>query len=413
MIWGAASAYAAEEPPAAPDAPAPAPSEPAPPEPPAAVTPSGLAAPTQAPPPPSVPSPPAAPPPAPGAAPSSAAPPPPGKKKKDTAPRARFELEARVISGFEYERDRPAGAQTQPGEKEYGFEVQQARVGVDAQLDELRLNLNLELADALDRNTGGGADSPPYVRTVTLEYRFSRALRLTVGRYKRPFSRLALESALDLPLRGRGLVDGLLIEDNQWGDRSVGAMVSGRLELAKLRWYLSFTNPGWSPALRNEGLDVLGRVQLSPAKRLTLGLNGGYKRLNLAGSDEGTSNFAIGGDIAFKVGGAHFALEGSFADLPFETGRPRGFGAHLLADYELPLSAELALQPVVFAELADADAKLSQTESLRLAFGLNLLVSGGFRVMPQLALVRSVGDTSQLNPWLESELFSLVLSLAL
>lgn len=333
--------------------------------------------------------------------------------RKEEPQRPRFELEARLISGFEYERDRPAGAQTEPGEKEYGFEVHQARVGVNAELDGLHLNLNLELADALDRNTGGGADSPPYVRTATLEYRFSRALRLTVGRYKRPFSRLALESALDLPLRGRGLVDGLLIEDNQWGDRAVGAMVSGRLELAKLRWYVSLTNPGWSAALPNEGLDVLGRVQVSPVKRLTLGLNGGYKRLRLAGSDAGTSNFSIGGDIDWKIAGVHLALEGSFADLAFETGRPRGFGAHLMVDYELPLSSGLALQPVVFAELADADAKLSETESLRLAFGLNLLVSGGFRVMPQLALVRSVGDTSQLNPWLEGETFSLILSLAL
>jgi hypothetical protein len=33
--------------------------------------------------------------------------------------------------------------------------------------------------------------------------------------------------------------------------------------------------------------------------------------------------------------------------------------------------------------------------------------------MPQLALVRSLGDTSQLNPWLESETYSLIFSLVL
>jgi hypothetical protein len=44
---------------------------------------------------------------------------------------------------------------------------------------------------------------------------------------------------------------------------------------------------------------------------------------------------------------------------------------------------------------------------------VNLLAPGGFRVLPQVSLVRSVGNTSQLNPWLEGETFSLILSLAL
>jgi hypothetical protein len=324
-----------------------------------------------------------------------------------------FQLEARVISGFQYERDRPSGAQTEPGEKEYGFELDQARVGISAELDRLRVNLNLELSDALSRNTGGGTDSPPYVRTAALEYRFSRTLRLTVGRYKRPFSRLALESTVDLPVLDRGLLNDLLVEDNQWGDRAVGAMASGRLELAKLRWYLSLTNPAWSSSLRSEGLDVLGRVQLSLAKGLTLGVNGGYKHLRLAGADAATNNLAIGGDLAWKIERAHITLEGSWADLPLATGRPSAFGVLLMADYELPLGMEWSLQPVAFLELADADAKLSETESLKLAFGVNLLAPGGFRVLPQLALVRSVGDTSQLNPWLEGETLSLILSLAL
>ncbi len=334
-------------------------------------------------------------------------------RDKEQPPRARFELEARVISGFEYERERPSGAQTDPGGKEYGFELDQARVGISGELDRLRVNLNLELGDALSRNTGAAADSPPYLRTAALEYRFSRALRLTVGRYKRPFSRLALESRVDLPVLDRGLLNDLLVEANQWGDRAVGAMASGRLEVAKLRWYLSLSNPSWSPSLRSEGLDVLGRVQLSPAKGLTLGINGGYKHLRLAGSSTGTDNLAIGGDIGWKIAGAHLLLEGSYARLPLETGRPSGFGALLMADYELELSRNWALQPVVFVELADADAELSQTESLKLAVGVNLLAAGGFRVMPQLELVRSVGDTSQLNPWLEGEKLGLILSLAL
>lgn len=323
-----------------------------------------------------------------------------------------FELEARVISGFEVERSRPSGAQNRPGEQDYGFVLRQARIGLGAELERFRLELSLDLADALSPEIGGG-DSPPFVRNATLEYRYSKALRLKVGRYKRPFSRLELESAADLPVLRRGLLNGLLVEDNQWGDRALGAMLFGRLALAKLRWYLSFTNPDWSTSLQSQGIDVLGRIQFSPLAGVTLGVNGGYKYLRLGTRAAWTHNAALGADLAWKIGGAQLSLEGSFADLPFETGRPQGFGALLLADYELELTAEWALQPMLFAELADADARLSESESARFAIGLNLLAASGFRLLPQVALVRPLGRASQQNPWLSSETYSLVFSLAL
>ena len=106
-------------------------------------------------------------------------------------------------------------------------------------------------------------------------------------------------------------------------------------------------------------------------------------------------------------------LEGSYVALPFETGRPDGFGALALFDYQIPLSANWALDPTLFVEVADANANISQTESMRLVLGLNVLGYHGFRVMPQVDLVRSLGDTSSLNPWLEGETYNLVLSLVL
>ena len=239
------------------------------------------------------------------------------------------------------------------------------------------------------------------------------ALRLQVGRYKRPFSRIELESAADLPVIRRGLLNGLLVRDNQWGDRAVGAMVSGRHELAKLHWYLSLTNPSWSSSLQSQGIDAIARVQLSPVKGLSLGVDGGYKYLRLGSEGQWTHDFALGGDVAWKLGNAHVLLEGHFADLPFETATPQGFGVLALVDYVLGLSESWALQPVLFGELADADAELSQSESVRLAFGINLLAQGGFRLLPQVALVRPLGRASQQNPWLESETYSLIFSLAL
>jgi hypothetical protein len=317
-----------------------------------------------------------------------------------------------VIAGFQYERERPAGTQLDLASSEYEFVARQVRLGVRGDLSKLfRVNVSFELADALDPETGTSYSTPEYIRTATLDYRPSRAFRLTVGRFKRPFSWIQLESTADLAVLGRGLLNNLAVEDNQWGDRAVGAMVSGRVKAAKLRWYLSLTNPAWSSELTTEGLDVLGRVQVAVTKQITLGVNGGHKYLKLG--QQSLNDWGFGGDVTLEIGGGRVALEGSYVDLPFETDRPRAFGALALLEYVLPLAPSWALQPVLFAEFADANAEVSQTESARIVAGVNVLGHEGFRIMPQLELVRSLGDTSQLNPWLEGETFNLIFSTVL
>jgi hypothetical protein len=317
---------------------------------------------------------------------------------------------ARLMAGFERQSERPAGGQTDPAQKEYGFTARQIRLRVKGDLADLfRVNVSFDLADALDETPS--TDRPLYVRTATLEYRPSRELRVQVGRFKRPFSHLELESASDLPILRRGLFNGLAIEDNEWGDRAIGVMASGRLKAPKLRWYLSLTNPDWSTSLPTEGVDVMGRAEWTIVKGLVLGANAGYKHITI-GDDE-LDDVAYGGDVSLKLGDAHFLLESNDAALPFETGRPRGRGVLFLFDYQLELSSSLALQPTLFAEYADANTDVSQNESLRLVFALNLLAFSGFRIMPQADIVRSIGDTSAANPWLESETLSLIFSLVL
>jgi len=319
---------------------------------------------------------------------------------------------ARLIAGFEHESERSAGGQTDPAQKEYGFSVRQIRLRVKGELAELfRVNVSFDLSDALEPETGASYDQPPYLRTATLEYRPSRELRLQVGRFKRPFSHLELESASDLPILRRGLFNGLALEDNQWGDRAIGVMASGRLKEPKLRWYLSLTNPSWSPTLPTEGVDVMGRVEWTLVKGFVLGANVAYKHVTIG--NEELDDVGYGGDVTLKLGDAHLLLESNDVALPFETGRPRGRGVLFMFDYELGLGSSVALQPVFFAEYADANTEVSQNESMRLVLGVNLLANSGFRVMPQFEIVRSIGDTSAANPWLESETLSLMFSLVL
>lgn len=321
-------------------------------------------------------------------------------------------LRARAMVGFEYERERPSGAQGGVPEKEYGFILKQVRIGVRGELSELfRINTSFELSDAVSPETGASYTSPMYIRTATLDYRPSKSFRLKLGRFKRPFSRIELESAADLPILDRGLFNDLAIEDNQWGDRAVGAMASGRIKAPKLRWYLSLTNPAWRSNLPTEGLDVMGRVEWSVLDALTVGVNGGYK--NILISDDRVHASAFGGDLDLELGNAGVVLELSSVDLPFRQGRPRGLAALLLFRYLLDVTPLWALQPTFFAEVADADAQFSQTESLRLVSGVNLIGHGDFRVMPQVSVVRSLGDTSAQNPWRESETYTLIFSLVL
>jgi phosphate-selective porin O/P len=324
----------------------------------------------------------------------------------------RLSLGARLMMGFEYRARRPAGAQTSAGSSEYGFDVRQIRLSAKGDLaDQFRLNVSFDLSDALSPDPGAGYDSPPYLRTATIEWRPAREYRLRVGRFKRPFSRLELESASTLPILRRGLFNGLALEDSQWGDRAIGVMASGRLDAPKLRWYLSLTNPGWSSTLATEGLDVTGRVEWTVSKGLVLGANAAYKNIEI-GSDR-VQEVAYGGDVALKLGDAHFLLESNDAPRTFVAGRPRALGALFMFNYEQRLSEAWGLEPVLFIEYADADTDVLQNESLRLAVGVNLLGYDGFRVMPQLELVRSIGDTSAENPWLESERLSLIFSLVL
>lgn len=330
----------------------------------------------------------------------------------DSASSIQMTLGARLMMGFEHSSERPAGQQTDAAQTDYGFTIRQIRLRVKGELAQrFRANVSFDLSDALEPEAGAAYDQPPYLRTATLEYRHSRELRLKVGRFKRPLSHLELESASDLPILRRGLFNGLALEDNQWGDRSIGVMASGRLKEPRLRWYLSLTNPDWSTTLPTDGVDVIGRVEWTLVKGLVLGANAGYK--NLAIGNERRHDVAYGGDIALKLGDASFLLESNDAALPFEQGRPRGLGALFMFDYELGLNADWSLQPAFFAEYADANTDVLQNESLRLVFALNALGHSGFRVMPQVQIVRSLGDTSAQNPWLESETFTLIFSLVL
>ena len=146
-----------------------------------------------------------------------------------------------MISGFRHSK---AAADK---EAEWGFKAKQVRAGLKLSLGKhLRAKTSFELTDGIDRGNGVA-----YLRTAIIQLKEGKKLRLSVGRYKRPFSRLELWGMGDLPITSRGLLNETLIEDSAWGDRAIGAMISGLIKPIKLRWAASFTNPpptlnGWT-----------------------------------------------------------------------------------------------------------------------------------------------------------------------
>lgn len=319
-------------------------------------------------------------------------------------------LGMRIIGGFQYEKD--------GGEPEatYGFNLRQVRVQTKLKWKKRwTARATVDFSDGL--NPGGAGVQ--YLRTAVLEYKYSPAFRLLVGRYKRPFSHLELQSTGDLPILNRGLLNGLIVEDSAWGDRGIGAMVSGKYKPAQLGWAFSLTNPA-PDNLATPGIDAIARLTWKPLEQVQLGVHGGNKYLDF---DTGRKHFqGVGGDVTLQVGGFEWQLEAMMADLPWRNSV--GYGGTSLMSYSQPITKHLRLQPVLFAEYADSNSEFERNESVRLQGGVNVVIRDRFRIMPQVRKTQALGDPlrsaptsspefAAINPWKDSTQWSVYLSLAL
>lgn len=324
-----------------------------------------------------------------------------------------LELGTRIMAGFRYRQDEG------DVDSRYGFNVRQVRVSM-----KLKWKKHWSTRTTIDFSDGIGAQgrSVQYLRTAVLEYKHSSAFRVRVGRYKRPFSGMELQSTGDLPLLNRGLTNDLIVEDAAWGDRGIGAMISGKYKPAGIGWTFSLTNPGPNNnTIVVRGIDTIARVTWEPVPdMLEIGVHGGNKYIDF---ESGKNHFQAGGaDVVLRVGGLEWQLEGMMADLPWRNSI--GYGALTWVSYTQPISKHLKLQPVVFAEYADSNIDYQKNESMRYQGGINLIVRDRFRIMPQVRVTSAVGEALRsappnspeffaINPWRNSTQYTLNLSLAL
>lgn len=324
------------------------------------------------------------------------------EKKKSKLEDLSFKVGGRVMAGWEIEDRRPADTQEGGSGLDHGFFLQQARakLGIDY-TKRFTLRLSIELADALK---SANPDRVAYLRNGYGGVRFHDAIRLQFGYFKRPFSRLELRSPGRLPIRGRGLANSRLIEDRNFGDRSVGGMLWGRIRPARMKWYAGV----FSPATRAKGVDAIGRLEADPLRWLSLGGGGGYKRIE-DGTGETVNVGSANVDLRTKFKGLYVLADLILAQDYLLAGRPWALGVVGYVRYNIDLPKKLELQPVVSAEWADTNLEVSENDAVRSVAGLNLIWRKRFRIMPQAEFIRPLGVID--NPWNERDRYYVMLSL--
>ena len=316
----------------------------------------------------------------------------------------RFVPSLRVMTGFEWSREQRLGASERVETEDYGFFLSQVRVQLAGKLNKrLTAELSADLADGYQPASVAASDGPAYLRDAFANLRLKRAFQMRVGHFKRPLSALELRSAGVLQVRGRGLTNDLVVEDNAWGGRALGAQLWGKLKLIPATWAIGGFNPLWtaSAATRPKGVDLIARVTLEPSEGLRIGANGGLKRLDTPPFDDYDTFFAAGGDVQLKGHGFSLLVDALYAQLPLpaaDLAEQAAFGVVALVSYDIALSKNFTLEPVLLGEYSDASTEHARSETARGVVGLNLISYQTLRLMPQVEVVDWLGEPSSLSP---------------
>lgn len=346
------------------------------------------------------------------------------EKAAKTPKKYDVDVEARIIAGgrlvhTEPARDAEGNAVGDP-ERKGSLDLRQARVGIDARYkDILRARITLDFADLLGTPKAGDV-----LRNAFADIKIHDAFQLRVGHFKRPYSRLELRSTNARPFLGRGLYNGLVIEDLQWGDRAVGMAIRGKLEpgragLDRISWMVSVTNNALSGA--PNGVDLHARLVYDPLPWLSIGANWAYKNVQdpLAnetqcrttwkrGPDCRRNVFGAGGDVAFEAGGFYGSVEVNLAqDWLNAEGSPWMLGALAYASYEIAITEKTRLQPVLFGEYIDSNMSYAESEALRGGGAFNVLWGKRLRVIPQVEFVSPLRPITSFNRFVTRQVYGL------
>lgn len=353
--------------------------------------------------------------------------PPPQKKKRKEYD---VDVDARLVAGARLVSEEPAvdseGAPVGQPERKGSLVLRQARVGVDARyLDILRVRITLDVSDLLEKPKPGKV-----LRNAYGNIRIRPYFQIRAGQFKRPYSRLELRGFSSIPFIGRGLFNRVATEDLGWGDRAAGVMLWGDLELARpgldrLRWQVSATNNALSGA--PHGFDLHARLTYDPMPWLSFGANSAFKSVQDPLADEPTcrSKWKRGPDCRRKVaaagGDAAVHLDAIYASVEVDLAQdwrnaeesPWMLSALGYVSYELAITEQFRLQPVVFGEYMDSNLNYGESEAVRAGAAFNLLWSKHLRIMPQVEFIEPLKPVTSFNRFVSEYTFALWVALQL
>ncbi|WP_304504058.1 hypothetical protein [Corallococcus sp. EGB] len=282
------------------------------------------------------------------------------------APRQRIRVFGRVFA-------RAAADERQKYERDLG--IASARVGVAASLSNLDAEVSADLASKTILKDA-------FVRLSDDDKR----LRLYAGRFKSPFLQRSQESAWQLPLQARGLVEDYLTSTNDLGGRRLGVMGEMRLKQA---WGLKL-----SAGLFQGGEDAMGkrlsedgsaRLSIRPFKFLTLGTS-----TYLTQVLDGTKQYATAADAEVTLWGLSVVGEAAAGRLALGPFRSQS----VLAYWTVPVGRRgWAVQPVVGAEALQLQGGI-QAQGHSMTGGFNVLLADSFKAQVQAERALRPGDVA-------------------
>jgi len=283
------------------------------------------------------------------------------------------------------------------GEWTGDFRLRRARFdGMWLPSEWVRLVIEFEGAGMLDLNNSESAYTE--LKDAYGRIQIDEALRIQLGHFKKPFSRLKMMSPFDLLLPARGTLNRHAISRTShggYGGRDVGLMISGRFrDLARLQYYLgAFSGIGFIDGIEESHKDLVGRLQVRPVKGLRVAVNASHKLYHNPIGTIFTANL-FGADLRFKFEGITLLLEGAYGDnIDLGPGHTL-WGFHGTLAYKLILDDDLVVTPAVMAEVFHPDDQADDDRIIRLAGALNLDIVEFCRVIlfAEHALENLAGD---------------------
>jgi hypothetical protein len=281
-------------------------------------------------------------------------------------------------------------ASNEAGEIANAFSLNKARISADwSDGGMLSASLQAEFSGIVDTKE----DVP--LRDAWVRVEPFRWLGLTMGQFKKPFSRNELRGFGKLEFVERGHGNEFFIEDLLYGGRDLGAMVSGEiLPSLGLAYYLgAFNGDGLNAkeSHSNGAKDLVARLELEPLTDLAFGVN--YSAKTFPGDEDGYDRGELwGADFKAKVPYLRFQGELLYGDRHELPNQPKALAGLLAVNSNLKLGkvsgTALKLEPLFRVEFLRTDTDLSDADIWAYTPGLNLLLGKSARIMADLELVR-------------------------